>query len=1371
MDGGPPRPAAMDDDLGFLLGFAGGDAAVVEAAEAADLDMLVALAQPPGPAERRHPQRSWQLCEKARAAKKAKAQDAKVAKADAAKERAEHALRALSTLCPAAAARLKIGLPRKEMDENRAEIVAVLALSPTLPSGTSSVRTQRRAVSLVAETALQVQSEWCDKAFGLLRHVVAPDDMLAPVAPIVCLTWQWDETAQKTRSVLGSRLRGERQSDAKVSNQTLMQSGKVVVYEPFLVEGGAVSLPEPVLCRGTFLPSTTADSILEAILRRYPLPLEDEEALAATLSGDSLLILSFAHDRAASNYLALRWLFRRLILPLVPKTIFPHAEACVLHGLQLARTRPAVGKGLAGATFSFTRLLRNWRSRESLRAELLTSVAGLVDIERLPRSQAVSEQQDAALSVLFGDEAATEGGKPNPFRQDVRLVLDLVDLHPGRLVHHCLRGSVADRTPGCCGSAGEAVDKVSVAILNALLSKSWVVGAESRWTHTLRVLARFVLGCLLGGALPASLDGVRRFAGASPDLENQLAALVAQEMGDPHSENSRKLRLVRICKTLCHEDASWQAAIMVTGLRRMDNFMYRVFGVDAAERPLLLDLLGWRTPRFAELQSDLWGLLLSYGVPVSTSWVLLRLTGCDFAAGSVRKFARAFLLQLLGSLHDHFGIKWGRPPYTLLPLLEPDVPPAEKRRRATAFLSEPFHCKSLFLKRLQARCPTVAAVLNEGTHVLRAWNASVLLGIDAVERSHWALRLQLRTPVRARNATTSCNNVFLQEAAAEHFKRHGQQPSSAVGALTGPVAAAAAPAEPSRRGGNSRFSFNNHRKAAYKQAVAPDRALTPVEMQDVQQRSAAEWGCASPETKDHWEIVHQAAVVRRGLRPLAVAAEAPPAVAKNLWGSPAAPNALVPASRVVEESKKSLFKERDKRANHEPTLFVEGPVVARTAGMPKDEAFDPEPNRLAAISPCWESKRNICRHAVGVDRARLMDDLCGRFNRWADDLGDSAQHCTGLLQLRGSGAASSNPDGPSSPVDIVVLLVLHRKLPKMQIFARCFVESAAEGVVVCPLCPVPFHVQLQAGPSPLCSRVRVLQMCTSDDLALELTTRRSEWQLVPLVWIESTPEPSLVRLCVVGRGPPVEHRVRQPRLARTAGDMLEALRLLEEPSLRGPSSAIGVPFAAAAADSDDDDPFAGIPAEYVEDVAAEFAETSGEGPDADECDSAAAAAEEADPAHGEEESDPDGEAAVLEAAAAAAAVPAAGLFDAAAYAAAVVDDKGYVTCPVPPWSELTYVGQITSWPKDKPLEKRSFSCRCNAHWQCKTPAKKGVPQSWFLQWLFSGTCEPMCIGSRSEVLRKEHEKAFALVMTGLREAAGVASSSAVGSSAVAAAAS
>jgi hypothetical protein len=185
-----------------------------------------------------------------------------------------------------------------------------------------------------------------------------------------------------------------------------------------------------------------------------------------------------------------------------------------------------------------------------------------------------------------------------------------------------------------------------------------------------------------------------------------------------------------------------------------------------------------------------------------------------------------------------------------------------------------------------------------------------------------------------------------------------------------------------------------------------------------------------------------------------------------------------------------------------------------------------------------------------------------------------------------------------------------------------------------------------------------------------------------------------------------------------------------------------------------------------------LAETLGEGPDADEGDSAAAAAEAAGPADIEDESDPDCEAAVLGAAAAEAVVPAGGLFDAVAYAAAVVDEKGYVTCPVPPWSELLQVGQITSWPKTKPPEKRSWSCRCFAHYNCKSPAKNGVTQAMLLRWLFSGTCEPMCIGSRSEVLRKEHETAFHPIITGLQKAAVAASSSsAAGSSAASAAAS
>ena len=89
-------------------------------------------------------------------------------------------------------------------------------------------------------------------------------------------------------------------------------------------------------------------------------------------------------------------------------------------------------------------------------------------------------------------------------------------------------------------------------------------------------------------------------------------------------------------------------------------------------------------------------------------------------------------------------------------------------------MKEPFHCKSLFLKRLQAQCPTLTALLDEGVHMLRAWNASVELGIDFVERSHYGVRLELRSTSSARNATHSVNKVLLQQAAAEHARRFGK---------------------------------------------------------------------------------------------------------------------------------------------------------------------------------------------------------------------------------------------------------------------------------------------------------------------------------------------------------------------------------------------------------------------------------------------------------------------------------------------------------------------------------------------------------------------------------------------------------------------
>ena len=235
-------------------------------------------------------------------------------------------------------------------------------------------------------------------------------------------------------------------------------------------------------------------------------------------------------------------------------------------------------------------------------------------------------------------------------------------------------------------------------------------------------------------------------------------------------------------------------------------------------------------------------------------------------------------------------------------------------------------------------------------------------------------------------------------------------------------------------------------------------------------------------------------------------------------------------------------------------------------------------DRLAAISSCWEAKHNVCRRAGGEPLAGLVDNLCGRLSHWVDELGEAAEECSGLLLLRGTGSTRAAPHGPSATMDVVVLLVVCRKRPKVQIFAKCSGDGADDNFT-CPPGPVPFHVHLRSCPSRICSNVVGLDWCTSDELALEMARFRSEWLLVPLVWVESPGTPSLLTFCVVGRGPPVTHRVRRPRPKPPANVALLALDVLE-----GAAMPEGDAQGAAMPEDDvdaDDNPFAGVPADFV----------------------------------------------------------------------------------------------------------------------------------------------------------------------------------------------
>ena len=1349
------------------------------------LDMLVAIAAAVPAERRKHEQRSWQAMEKARDAKRQRKTERGLATAQEGKRKAEESLKAVASLAPRVARSLGVTVAGAEMTAERAEQWALVATRPTFRGDESYSLFDRRAVFLMAETLEALQARFLTGVLGV-GPLAESGPRISDAAGHrhISLSWQWDETSQRVRNLLGQRLQGERLSHARSATQVLMQTGRLCVFESIGCDW-ARAVDEPVLSRATFLASTSADCILEALLRRYPIPLADAAAVSAVGGGAGSLVLAFGHDRAASNYVVLRWICSQLSLPAMPRNIYPHAEACVLHGLQLVRMRPAAGKPLLGAAFSLTRFFRNWRCTQGVRSEIMAFVRSRLEIVPAPRPNEIGKRDEAVLQVLFGDRPVPAIGQPTDtpaegkFREDLRTLLLLVPLNRDGLVYYCpsdvpVPPGVLARRPGC-PFWEKAVEKVTVALLNVFISRSWVVGTESRWTHGMLTLGRVLLGYLLNGVLPDCLNNLLRFWDVPQDLEAQLGALLGGDAPLKEQEVPRHLRLLRITRVLCCDSAVW-LAVLVTGLRLIDDCMYFVLGAGLPQRPTLLDLLSLKTPRFAELLGKVGGLLQTFG-PDSPQWNVLRLTGCDFRDVGARKFARRFLLQLLAALFDHFVLKWSEPPYSLLPLIESGVPAAEKRRRSKAFFAKPEHCCSFFLRRLRANFPAVPALMSGGTEVLRSWNENLPLGIDYSEKAHYALRLQLRTSTIARNATRASNKVFVQEAVAEHRKRHGRLPAqtlaeiSAKRSRTDPLPLAA-PARPGNEG-NAQIHALNSKMKAFKALNAPSRPVTDDEKKKVREDAKKEWHAQlSQEDREHWLVVHQTAVVAKQNRlPLADAAAGPPSAKSNIWGSDPCPASLVPAEAAVCAHRQKTYEEREKLSLRDPSLLVGADVPARIV-VAADPAEGPDPARSAPMHCCWEDKKNVCRCVLRLDLARRMDTITGLLKCWVRVLGGAADDVSSLALLRGSNAVDG--EGPIADADVIVLLALRRQRPVMQVLARCrLVGACSNSVFACP--PPPCRVEVLTSRSRLCSSCLGVELCTSDELALELARLRLDWSLMPLSWEEVLDVESLLVFDITALQPPVEARAPPIRRPRGAADLLAVLGSLESLEMPPPVEAADLFDEEDMIGNDEGDLLAGFPADFVGDVAEELAETFGFHPE--------------DAANLEDALQPDGpdevaaeldrvaedvlmtalEAVSADAGSDGAQEPATSAVSAAAAAAAAaeVDSHGFVTCSMEPWCHFATVGNIQSWPLTKPLMQGIVSVKCKVHASCKSQAGKrgALTDADLLAWLFSGTCEPFCTLGRSLELAKEHN----LLWRARSGQAGAAASSSSGSGIVRAA--
>ena len=187
------------------------------------------------------------------------------------------------------------------------------------------------------------------------------------------------------------------------------------------------------------------------------------------------------------------------------------------------------------------------------------------------------------------------------------------------------------------------------------------------------------------------------------------------------------------------------------------------------------------------------------------------------------------------------------PPYSLIPMADPQVAADRRREIAFAFLRVPLHCLSLFCKRLRERCPDMRSLLGEGRHLIEAWSKSTFVGIDWTERMHGRMRQDLRSEKRARSFTRSANTMLCQELRSVHIAAGGSDPgklrfsststTNPSGDSPNPVSGAGQRA----KGGHPYLAFRNHKFKVQKQLFYQGRSMQPAERMDLEERCRLEW--------------------------------------------------------------------------------------------------------------------------------------------------------------------------------------------------------------------------------------------------------------------------------------------------------------------------------------------------------------------------------------------------------------------------------------------------------------------------------------------------------------------------------------------------
>ena len=333
-----------------------------------------------------------------------------------------------------------------------------------------------------------------------------------------------------------------------------------------------------------------SDFILEAILRKTCIPLLDRVKMERIAASCEAIIFVCAVDRANANATVITWMFDALVTSCrtFGGVALPHAEPCALHGVALAKGRCDAG-GLTFAACSLSRLLRQGRTMNALRACIISRVARDLVVRHRPRPREFASRAKEILALFVGTGGVDvhlwrtngyDGCEKGTFLKSLETFLETHDVGGGEeLVHWCWTDETASGEPGpCCQSFDESVERVTVARLNWLTGLCWDVAAETRWQHASKLLKRIFVSTLCKHALQHAL-GDLRLAWDVRDrdgLEAALAAIIAHEKDSYQSR--QRLKLVRVCRVFVNPTSDVLQAIFLTTMNVVDRLYSSILG-------------------------------------------------------------------------------------------------------------------------------------------------------------------------------------------------------------------------------------------------------------------------------------------------------------------------------------------------------------------------------------------------------------------------------------------------------------------------------------------------------------------------------------------------------------------------------------------------------------------------------------------------------------------------------------------------------------------------------------------------------------------------------------------------------------------------